>query len=81
MCAVIKSRICQGKNRIKDDSVEKELNVNACASKQKKAVLLALWKYRKSIDFKKGNLQWLRVVGRRKEMIEIVEKNPKGTLF
>lgn len=61
--------------------MEKELNVNACASKQKKAVLLALWKYRKSIDFKKGNLQWLRVVGRRKEMIEVVEKNPKGTLF
>lgn len=34
---------------------------------------LAPWKYWKSTDFKEGNLEWLKVLSRRKEMLKTVE--------
>lgn len=50
---------------------------STCIKAEKKAVSLAFWKCRKTTDFKKGSLQWLRVVGRRKETITIVGKKSK----
>lgn len=38
---------------------------------------MAFWKCRKTTDFKKGSLQWLRVVGRKKETIKTVGKKSK----